>query len=545
MAGGALSTLLTDWNRIRLSQDGLRALLDSILPHLGNKLARNWAPNIAKHLVRMQEEKGEFDALLQTAKFLIAGDPDKCIYKVYKMRACLALKKYSEAEATARTIILAEPEAPDAFTARVGLVESSLDQGKFSEAVCRAGMAFDTALDHQQLSRAIQLVARAMAACDGDLANANKFLLFQKYGQAGADGKTGTKDGLPPFQDAIERSINSAFKRQLVAAAEKAIDDFDPDALHRRGMFYLHAGESQRALEAFQREYMLVASSTAAMQRSSKDVAVALRAASAQAYGAEAFLDYQQYGSAGMDGKPGTEDDLVFSFPAKVLSPADLSARAEKEFHEELLKGWHTMPAFEKGRRYAAALSLSGRHQEALSVAWGLYCSARDNRHLDAACVAVAGALRARDLSLPNANRFLAFQKHGANGPDGKLGTEDDAANPLAEFRVKLPAAHEEWLKAQAHSLIENGKYRDAGYAWLHAGDARQALSAFNRVRSVCPFEAKAIDEMTRDIVAALKALHGHPLGAGPFLAFQQYGPSGKDGQPGTADDLEDSLAEF
>ncbi len=241
----------------------------------------------------------------------------------------------------------------------------------------------------------------------------------------------------------------------------------------------------------------------------------------------------------------GTEADLVVSLPANVLSPAELSARAAKEFHEELLKGWHTMRAFEKGRRYAAALSLSGRHQEALSVAWGLYCSARDNRHLDAACVAVAGALRARDLSLPNANRFLAFQKHGANGPDGKLGTEDDAANPLAEFRVKLPAAHEEWLKAQAHSLIENGKYRDAGYAWLHAGDARQALSAFNRVRSVCPFEAKAIDEMTRDIVAALKALHGHPLGAGPFLAFQQYGPSGKDGQPGTADDLEDSLAEF
>ena len=41
---------------------------------------------------------------------------------------------------------------------------------------------------------------------------------------------------------------------------------------------------------------------------------------------------------------------------------------------------------------------------------------------------------------------------------------------------------------------------------------------------------------------AALNARHGHTLAGERFMAYQKYGPEGRDGKKGTADDLANPL---
>ena len=128
---GMVKTFLNPWCSMNMSEHELRGLLESARPHLSDELAKRWEPSITPHLVRLQEKQGAFDALLQTAEDLIAGNPREARYKFYKIRACRGLKRYSEADATAREIILAAPATPDAFNARTELVENSVVQKKF------------------------------------------------------------------------------------------------------------------------------------------------------------------------------------------------------------------------------------------------------------------------------------------------------------------------------------------------------------------------------------------------------------------------------
>ena len=523
----------------------LYELADSIRPHLQSGLNRKYAALILRFMMEMEEELGKPGAMLKTADELIALDPDNVGTRLCKVKAYRAIGNYADAEALAREIILSAPDTSWAFEARIHLVESSLTQGNIDEALGRARIAFDVATTGEEVSRAIQLIARTMAARDGHLANANQFLLFQKCGRAGPDGEMGTQDDLPQFKDTIARVIDPAFRGQLIAEAEKEIDLLDATALQRRGMLYLHAGEPDEALETFQKQYLLVVSDVKLMPLIASFIAVVMRAASFQTFGATAFLEYQQYGPVGRDGQPGTQDDPAFRFPDRAPPPELLLDASEQEFHQELQGRWYAPAVFEKGFRYASALVLGGQYDEALSVTVGLYCAARDEETLTAASVGVAAALRARDKSFVNASRFLIYQQHGSRGPDDKLGTQDDLGNPLTGFQPALPATHLKWLASQANDLSQGGKYRHAAYAYLHMGDAGRALSALKRARGLCPFEADAINEMTRDILTAFKALNGHTFGADPVIAFMQYGPDGKDGRPGTADDLADPLAQF
>lgn len=287
---GMVQTFLNPWCSMNMSEHELRGLLESARPHLSDELAKRWEPGITPHLVRLQEKQGAFDALLQTAEDLIAGNPREARYQFYRIRAYRGLRDYSKADATAREIILAAPESPDAFNARTELVENSLVQRNLDEALGRARLAFDVASSQEEITQAIQLIIQTMSSRDRNSAGANRFLLYQRCGRAGTDGKMDTQDDLPSFKDTVPCSIDPAFEGQLVQAAEKEISILDAGPLRRRGMLYLHAGKPEKALEAFEMQYRLVVASAEMMQSAVNGIATATRAASFQTSAAKAFL---------------------------------------------------------------------------------------------------------------------------------------------------------------------------------------------------------------------------------------------------------------
>jgi len=539
-------------------------LADGIRQHLEKKDNQRHASRYLPYLFDLEKQLGQTEAMLKTAEELIAAHPDNLDYRFYRAEALRAAKDYAKADTAVREVILLAPASAQASRAHRILVEHALEQGNPEAALGRARLAFDTAADDKALGEAVQLMAQAMTARDSHLANANAFVLYQKHGEAGPDGKTGTEDDLPPFRQEITRELEPGFKTRLLEEAAKDVDPLNPGNLHRRGMLYLHAGEPEKALEAFRAEYLLVTNDTKAMERAADGLAAALRASTGRVFGASAFLDFQKYGKIGPDGKAGTADDIAVPFQvatansnmtggdvppeeatAKAAAATALVNEAREAFQRELLKDWCGNETLAAGMRYASALVMAGREDEALGVAYSLFGAARDDRCLSGAAVAVASALRAKDMNLLRANQFLNYQKHGPAGEDGKKDTKDDLTNPLAGYQPVLPQDHAQWITAKAEALTKGNAWRDAGYAWLYACQPDKSLAALKRARSLCPFEERAINELTRDIVTALKAKHGDTFGAESFLAFQRFGPHGEDGKPGTKDDLNDPLGAF
>ena len=153
----------------------------------------------------------------------------------------------------------------------------------------------------------------------------------------------------------------------------------------------------------------------------------------------------------------------------------------------------------------------------------------------------ICRCLKALDGNLARANAYRQFQRSGPAGLDGRAGTQDDLADPLAAFEPPFDPEHDTEFRqatASAKSL------REKGYLRLYWGKPKEALQALKQAYLTC----RAVDRLdgaANDVVVGLKAAQGHALGLDRFYLYQQYGPKGKDGQAGTADDLTDPLADF
>ena len=158
----------------------------------------------------------------------------------------------------------------------------------------------------------------------------------------------------------------------------------------------------------------------------------------------------------------------------------------------------------------------------------------------------VCQALRARDGHLASGNAFRRYQVLGPAGPDAKLGTADDIANPLAgaAFRLDpdLARLYETALAAQPPSVAG---HRARGWIYLLWCKPREALREFKREFALCSLDSTEFTRAAQDVALGLKALNGTPVGMDAFALFQRYGPDGPDGKPRTADDLKDPLKDF
>jgi len=206
-----------------------------------------------------------------------------------------------------------------------------------------------------------------------------------------------------------------------------------------------------------------------------------------------------------------------------------------------------TRACFEAQALAVRCLMQHRQYGDALAAAKVLYDVAPNSeKEITEAVNLVMQALKGKYRSIALANDFVAFQSHGPDGEDGKKGTEDDVEDPLVKVQWTPPPEIEALFKKTVAGLPQDFQGRRwRGYLYLYWGKPELALKEFAWRYDHAPLEQKAIDEAIDDLVVALKACCGHALAGERFLDYQKYGPKGRDGKAGTADDLTDPLKEI
>lgn len=300
------------------------------------------------------------------------------------------------------------------------LVRALLLEGKKEEALAEAKRYF-LFCGIQDIGRAVDLVGRTLKAADGDINRRVKaFLDFQRFGPAGKDNKTGTKDDL---QNPLAKSV---VKRPGEYELLDALTAGLPVTDHRgRGYAHLLEGNAAEALTEFRSAYAVAG--RAKLTEAIYDVGTAIKALDGHTLRANRYLLFQKHGPVGKDGKPGTPDDLAD--PLKGIA-FKLRPERQQSLEAEIKKCGQDYSGL---RRKAHLLLSLGRAEEGLAVMREAYAICEiDADSLKTAIMDVAAAIKAVDGHVFRANQYLLYQKHGAQGKDGVKGTEDDLADPLA-----------------------------------------------------------------------------------------------------------------
>jgi len=201
--------------------------------------------------------------------------------------------------------------------------------------------------------------------------------------------------------------------------------------------------------------------------------------------------------------------------------------------------------SFDAQARIVDILRATGDYPAALKAARILLDAAADQNRLGQAVEQVAACLKAVDKDLGRANAFISFQKYGPAGADGKSGTQDDLANPLADGDYAASARRQ---KAFARLREEAGDDARAALfrakTFIYSGKPREAYPFF--LDAFARSEVRDLSQMGKELVViGVRAVQGHPHGLARFYDFLNHGPPGPDGKPATADDLADPFAEL
>lgn len=189
-------------------------------------------------------------------------------------------------------------------------------------------------------------------------------------------------------------------------------------------------------------------------------------------------------------------------------------------------------------------VSAAGRNEEAVAESRAFLLSAPDKLYPQAVSLA-ARSLKLLDGDLRRANRFLAFQKVGPAGTDGKAGTDDDLHNDLWDFRTPEDTVRAQRLRELALAGSTNWEEILKEVTLCCYLDAPvQAFERAQRAFALCPMAQPSLqrcaDAMCRVVLVATRdeAL------AQSLIDFLLTGPAGPDGVAGTPDDLKDPRPE-
>jgi len=179
--------------------------------------------------------------------------------------------------------------------------------GKPEHALMEAIAAYRMATG-DNLTDEVYYVATAIKALDGNLLRANQYLLYQKLGRAGQDGKPGTADDI---QDPLKGvKLPAPPERDQAFQAEIAKCEDTYDGVRRKGFLLLAWGKSDEGLRAMRDAYARCGMDERALKQAILDVAGAIKAVDGHIVRANQYLLYQKHGPDGPDGIKGTQDDL-------------------------------------------------------------------------------------------------------------------------------------------------------------------------------------------------------------------------------------------
>ena len=223
-----------------------------------------------------------------------------------------------------RRRVISGPAARDVpdFQSRVEraapeLVELLLALGRKEEALgeCRA---FVFAAADRNYAQAVELSARTLKACDGNLGRANAFLAFQQADGAAVAGLGNALMDAPLLRDAARTDALAGFGEGPAPA--------DWNGWLMRSAQLLWLDRPAAAMDAAAAAFAACPLSEAALQTCASAVARPLLVASRDASAARGVLDYLLWGASGPDGKA-----LADPFPEARGRLPDGHAGAEAE----------------------------------------------------------------------------------------------------------------------------------------------------------------------------------------------------------------------
>ena len=202
-----------------------------------------------------------------------------------------------------------QTDAPGKGRYQRGMVEMLLRARRAADALGEAKLYFYVApLDDKSSQEAIRWLSTAFKAHDGTIHRLNRFLSYQRYGPAGPDGQVGTDDDLENVLATTEVPSTPERDQMLQQILDRQPDDYRGHRL--RGYVYLFMDKPKEAVAESKLAYQLCPVEEKAVQQAVDDAATGLRASHGTALAAQEFLEFQQHGPNGPDGKKGTDDDI-------------------------------------------------------------------------------------------------------------------------------------------------------------------------------------------------------------------------------------------
>jgi hypothetical protein len=150
----------------------------------------------------------------------------------------------------------------------------------------------------------------------------------------------------------------------------------------------------------------------------------------------------------------------------------------------------------------------------------------------------VAQAFRSVDGNLGRANEFLAYQRFGPAGPDGKPNTPDDVkANHLAaaKYPPTNAARDKRFTAAVAAQPNTFEGYRAKGFLYAYWGRPKEAAQQFRLALRACT-DAQVPQAANELVLIGMKAHRASFHGLDQIFEYISYGPKGKTGKANIPD---------
>lgn len=256
-------------------------------------------------------QSAEAAAAAGKAETVLEAVPQKAVFAVRHGDLLLEMKSIPEARAGYERVLYSYPREQNACQeAQSRIVETYRAEGNWTEALGAARILYDAAGSEEGIRRAAQTVAQAFLAVDGHLGRANEFLLYQRFGPDGPDGKPKTEDDLAlNHLTQVKYPARSALANEHFQAAVDA-QPRNYEGYRAKGLLYICWGKPKEGAAQF-----LLAFKAADLSQvpaaAQELVLIGMKACTASFKGLERIFEYLGYGPKGKSGKEDLPDPFV------------------------------------------------------------------------------------------------------------------------------------------------------------------------------------------------------------------------------------------
>lgn len=188
------------------------------------------------------------------------------------------------------------------------IAETYLAKQEYDKAISEAKLLVQACGSKEGMEAALNIVMMAFKVKDGNLSRVNQMIQYQKTGKAGIDKELGTKDDLESPLASFQIQYSSTENQLFESAISRAPRDWNGRLA--RGNLYMFWAKPKEALMELRMGLALAPLEQSAIQALTDRILVVLVEVGKDPSLADRYIQFQRFGPAGVDGKPGTSDDL-------------------------------------------------------------------------------------------------------------------------------------------------------------------------------------------------------------------------------------------